>query len=357
MLLAGPLPARHPVAGVSEPVRADAQACRCGARGLAARGREAHRVDLVEQLLGIFGLVHQVSGALVGGEVVEETVPCRLSDTRLLGAAAPVGDVVAAAQSGVRPDVVDVHLRGVAAHCDGHVPDVFTAAAQEHVPEPHVGGELGVVPGEASDVVVPHAADIVHGVHEVAEVPEAVPLELFHILLVYADDLVKPVLHGCPLVVAPVRERPDAEGAAVVQVLRCRQHLAVLLEKFGSGEDALPSREGRLRHKHEGVGLGDAVRGAHPFLDILVAGFEVVGHGVVVAQVHRLRLRTPEPYVDDGFVAAGICDFDGGRIELPEILEGHPESSGHVTCKGVAGRSLSGEGAYPRAVFLGFLAD
>ncbi len=356
VLLTRPFPAGHPVAGVSEPVGSDAQAGRSGARGLAARGCKAHRVNLVEKLLGVLGLVHQVSGAFVRGEVVEEAVPRRLADARFLGAASPVGDVVAAAQAGIRPDVVNVHLGGVTAHRHGHIPDVLAAAAQEHIPEPHIRGELGVVPGEASDVVVPYSADIVHRVHKVAEVPETVPLELLDVLLICADDLVEPVLYGSPLIIAPVRKGPGAECAAVVQVLRGREHLAVLLEKFCRGKYPLAARESGLRHENEGVGLGDAVRSAHPLLHVLIASLQVVGHAVVVTEVHRLGLRTPEPYVDDGLVAAGPADLNGGRVELPEVLERNAESTADIPCEGISCGPFSGERAYPRTVILGLLA-
>ncbi len=193
--------------------------------------------------------------------------------------------------------------------------------------------------------------------HEVAEVPEAVPLELLHVLLVNADDLVEPVLHRRPLLIAPVREGPDAERAAVVQVLRGREHLAVLFKKLGRGEYALTAREGGLRHEDEGVGLGDAVWGAHPLLHVFVAGLEIVRYAVVVTEVHRFGFRAPEPYVDRGLVAAGPVDLYGGRIELPEVLERNSESSADIPGKGIAGGPFPGERAYPRTVILRLLAD
>ena len=116
--------------------------------------------------------------------------------------------------------VVDVHLAGVPGHGLGEPEDVGPAGAQVGVPEPQVGGEFGVVPGIAADVVPPHMPVEIVGVHHVAVVPEAVPAALLHLAGVEVEEEVQPVLQLGPRRGAAVHRSPVAEHPRRVQVLR-----------------------------------------------------------------------------------------------------------------------------------------
>ena len=70
--------------------------------------------------------------------------------------------------TGEAAQVIAIHFAGVPRHGLGHAEDVGAAGAQEAVPQPHVGAQFGVVPGEAADVVAPHVARAIVLVHHVA---------------------------------------------------------------------------------------------------------------------------------------------------------------------------------------------
>ena len=99
-------------------------------------------------------------------------------------------DVVARAERREFPEVMHVDFAGVAGHGFGEPECIGAAGAQEIEPQPQVGGELGVVPGEAADVVAPLVAVEVIGVHDVAVVPESVPAAL---ILLAAVEIEHPV--------------------------------------------------------------------------------------------------------------------------------------------------------------------
>ena len=203
--------------------------------------------------------------------------------------------------------MIYVHFGSVAAHGNGQIPDVLPSAPEEHIPQPHIGGQLGVVPRESSDIVAPYAPDIVHRVHKVAVVPEAVPASLVDLGLVNVDDFVEPVLNLGPFGIAAAGEGPYSECVRIVQVLGGGKHLAVLLKHTGALRNLLLSGESFLGNQHQGVGLRNSVRSAHTFLDVFVAGLEVVGHGIVVPEVHRLAFGAPEPYIDVCLFASGVA--------------------------------------------------
>ena len=130
------------------------------AHGIEVRdGRGAYSADLV----------HDVAGALVGGEVIEGTPVGGLADARFLGAVAPLDDVVARAEPAHGAEVVGVGLAGVARVGFGETEEIGAAAAQIAVPHPERRAEFGVVPGVAAPVVVPDVARRGVGVHEVAD--------------------------------------------------------------------------------------------------------------------------------------------------------------------------------------------
>ena len=195
------LPFGHPVAGICQPVGSDTQAGR-GLAGIeAARLCQTHGVEVIQQGVGIPLLTHQVTGALVGCEVVEETVEGGLTDAGFLGATPPVGDIMTAAQRCPGTDMVGVHLTAMACHGCCHAEDITAAGAQEVIPQPHGGGKLGIVPGKAAHVVAPIPTLIIIRVHQVSVVPEAIPLISFDILLVIGDQQGEALLHTVGAVV------------------------------------------------------------------------------------------------------------------------------------------------------------
>ena len=88
---------------------------RTGGSSVPARFGFAHGIEVALGDAGVDGvLVHDVAGALVGGEVVEGTPVRGLADAGFLGAVAPLDDVVAGAEAGHGAEVVAVSLAGVA---------------------------------------------------------------------------------------------------------------------------------------------------------------------------------------------------------------------------------------------------
>ena len=219
MLVAGALPHGHPVAGEGEPVRTDAEADGrlAGQFGLGL----AHGVEVGDGQWSVFGgLVDDVAGALVGGEVVEGAPVRGLADARFLCAVAPLDDVVARAESAHGAEVVGVGLAGVARVRFSQAEEVSAAAAQVAVPEPERRAELGVIPRMAAPVVVPHVARRGVGVDEVAVLPEAVPGAVVDLALIEGEHRVEAVLDGFLEGGGAVGQTPHAEDAGGMDVLR-----------------------------------------------------------------------------------------------------------------------------------------
>ena len=157
---------------------------------------QAHGIEVEVGEIGIGLLMHHVADALVGGEVIIESPQRRLADAGFLCTAAPVPDVMPRAQMRETSEVIGVHLAGVAGHRLRHAEDIGATGAEEAVPQPHVGHQLGIVPGHAADIVAPDVAGGFVGMHDVAEVPEAVPVALLHLLLIEREGGVELVLHA-----------------------------------------------------------------------------------------------------------------------------------------------------------------
>ena len=221
--VARPFPFRHPVSDVSQPIGTDTQTCRCRTGILLTRQSQPHRINVIKFLFGIAHFFHQVTAALIRGQIIIETVPRRLADACLLRSTAPMAHVVTRPQSGKRSEMIHVALRRVAAHSHGHPPKVGTAGAQETVPQPHIGGQFRVVPCVPAHVIPPCMTHGIVGVHKITVVPETVPAMLIDSLHVIVQIVFQTVLHPCLLRVAPVGQAPHPEGMLGMEVFRCAQ--------------------------------------------------------------------------------------------------------------------------------------
>ena len=191
--IARALPLGEPGAGERTPVRAEAQMREIALRidgGLAGVGELAAGLHGAQRARRLDLLAHEIADAFVGGQVVVEAAVQRGADAQLFGRAAPVLHVVARAQRREAPEVMHVDFARVPRHRLGETERVGAARAQEVHPQPHVGGELGVVPGVAADVVAPLVAIEIVRVHDVAVVPEPVPAAL---VLLAAVEIEHPV--------------------------------------------------------------------------------------------------------------------------------------------------------------------
>ena len=61
--------------------------------------------------------------------------------------------------------------------------------------------------------------------------------------------------------------------------------------------------------------------------------------GVVVAKVHGLGFRTPEIYLQLGFIASSLVNLYRRGIRLPEILQTDTDAPTDITYKGIARRA------------------
>ena len=338
-------PFRHPVTGICQPVRSHPETGRCLTGEFFAGFCQTHRIQMVEQGVGIRLLTHQVARPLIGSQIIVKAVESRLADAGLLGATAPVAHIVTATQRCKGTDMIGVHLATVARHGLRHPPDIAAPRAQEVVPEPHRRGQLSIVPGETAHIVAPGVPLWIIGMHDVAIVPEAVPLMLFDGLLIEADVLFQPFLH---IIAFPrLRQRPHAEGPFLIKIRWCGQQLWGRDRLHGIGSHRSLAVIAVLWKDPQGTGAGDAVGCTHALLHILIAGNEVVGDRIVMAQVHRLSLRTPQPQRQLCFLAAGLGDLYRGGIGLPEVFQPDTDAAAHVAHKGIAWRTDTRKGAYP----------
>ena len=287
--IARPFPLRHPVARIRQPVGAHTQAGRCTARKVFTRFGQPHRVEMIEQCIGIHLFGHQVARALIGGQVIIEPAESRLTDAGLLGSTAPVAHIMAASQRGKGTYMIRIHLAIVARHRLCHPPDVCPARAQEVVPKPHGRSQFGIVPGISSHIIAPGMAVEVVGMHHVAIVPEAIPLLLFDGILVKINILGEAALHG----IVAMRQRPDAESPFLVEILRGRQQPSVGCQASCVGGHLRLATIACLGKNPHDTGAGNAIGCTHAFLHVLIARAQAMGHSVVMAEIHGFGLRTP----------------------------------------------------------------
>ena len=301
--------------------------------------------------------MHDVAGALVGGEVVEGTPVGGLADAGFLGAVAPLDDVVAGAEAGHGAEVIAVGLAGVAGVRLGETEEVGAAAAQVARPHPERRAEFGVVPGVAAPVVVPDVAGRGIGVHEIAELPEAVPGAVVDLTLVVGEHGVEAVFDGPPEGGGAVGESPGAEDAGGVDVLRRGGEQRELGAGGGHGNGVGLGGEGGGGEEGELAGAGDSVGGAEAGLRVFVGGVETVAMGVVEAHIHLGGVGRPEPGDDLCGGAGGVLDLERGGERLPEVLDADGEAAAEIAGVSEAGSALAGGGIEPGAGRAGALED
>ena len=127
---------------------------------------------------------------------------------------------MAGAEWGESADVMHVHLAGVPGHGFGQTEGVGPARAQEVVPQPVIGQQLGVVPGPAADVVFVLMARLVVLAHHVAVVPESIPAALVHLVVIEVEGVIQLVFERAPGGCGTVRQAPETEGPVGVVILR-----------------------------------------------------------------------------------------------------------------------------------------
>ncbi|KAF1073003.1 MAG: hypothetical protein GAK45_00038 [Pseudomonas citronellolis] len=255
----------------------------------------------------------------------------------MLGAVAPVLHVVPRTQRRETADMVHVDLAGVPGHRLGHTEHVGTPAAQEVVPEPQVGAQLGVVPGVAADVVAPGVPPLVVGVHDIAEVPETVPAALFDLVAVEVEIEVQLFFDALLASTTRLCRRPaGAEHPGGVQALRAGQQQRRCLDAAGDGHQGLGAGRGADEAQRQFAGARDPQRRVEARLVVLVGDVQglALAHEAVLAQaivirtqVHRHGLRGPQPEGDAGALTVRRLDIQLRRVALPEV----PQAEHHST--------------------------
>jgi len=244
--------------------------------------------------------------------------------------------------------VVAVHLSGVAGHGLSQLEGCWVARAQEGVPQPVVWGQLGVVPGVSANIVLPAVAGYVLGVHEVAVVPEPIPVVGFHHLVVVDDAAVQLVFDPVQGGLASVGQAPvGAKGPCFFEILRSADQACRLRALPAHLSQLRPRRHGGHREQKELAGAGYSVGSAQPFLYILVGSVQVVGNSIVVAQVHRFGIRGPQPDGEFCLVAPHLLDFERGGEGLPEVFEAHSQATADIPGVRQSSRTLPGVGGQP----------
>jgi hypothetical protein len=151
-------------------------------------------LDIPQRLLGRGEIAHQIADAFVGGEVIIDAAIGGVADARLLRAVAPMLDAVARAQADKAAEMVDVDFAGMPRHRLGEPPALRIARAERGVPQPQIGREFAVRPGEAANVVFPLVPVAVVAVHHIAMIPESVPAAPIDFAVVEIDEIGELVL-------------------------------------------------------------------------------------------------------------------------------------------------------------------
>ncbi len=289
------------------------------------------------------------------------------TDPQLLGATAPVLNVVSSAQPPESSEVIDVDIPGMPGHRFGQPKGVGIAATQEGVPEPQVRRELGVVPGVPANVVAPDMAVHIVGVHHIAVIPETVPVVLIHLSAVMLDLPGQPIFDLFFAGRGTIRQAPESTKDTGFQiVLGGGNHLRGLAD-FLCPVHRLRARGRRGEHTQNKVrGPRYAVGGIKAGFIILVSDFQriqllLVGllpHAIVIeAHVHRWRLGRPEPERGFRYVAPGVANIHLNRVQLPEVP--HPEqyAPGGPTHIGHTAGAAALIGVNPGVAALGALFD
>ena len=91
--------------------------------------------------------------------------------------------------------MIGVHLTAMTGHGLGHSPDIAAPRPEEVIPEPHRRGQFRIIPRKTAHIITPRLPFVVVGMHDVAIVPEAIPLVILDIALIVRYILRQPLLY------------------------------------------------------------------------------------------------------------------------------------------------------------------
>ena len=245
--------------------------------------RQSHRVKLRRRVVGDGHFAHEITHAFIRRQVIIKTPVRRLADPRFFRAATPVTNIVARAESGETSEVVAIHFARMPRHGLGESKNIGTPRAQKRIPQPHIRPQFGVVPSHPAQVVTPHMTIRIITVHEIAEIPEAIPTMLFHGLLIKSQRLIEAVFDGLLKRSRTIRQTPQPEGLRLMQDFgwahqdRRRAPHVRLSDGLGLG------RNGGTGKKREFARARDSGRRAEPGLHVLINRLESMRFNIVVA--------------------------------------------------------------------------
>ena len=189
--------------------------------------------------------------------------------------------------------MIYIHFHRVTSHSLSHAPYVWTSRAQERIPQPRYTAKLSIIPGETAHVVFPFMPYGVVAMHEIAVIPETVPMALVNGPLIEIEIFRELSLNSGATLVGAVGQAPHAEGTTRMEIFRCADQRRIFCHQRSSLSHGSLAGESTLGKEREHRCAGYAIRRGHPFLHIFIAGVEVVGHVVVVAQVHGSAFGRP----------------------------------------------------------------
>ena len=233
-------------------------------------------------------------------------------------------------------EMIDIHFAGVPRHGFGEAEQARVAGAQDAEPQPQVGRQFAIVPGEAANIVAPLVPVRVIGVHDVAMVPEAIPAATIDFGFVegseIADLVLDPRLHRG----GAIGQAPGAKDVRGMDAARFDHQLR--RHGIGLRHGGEPVGVGRRRAgpERQFAGAGGAGRTVPAGFIILIGDGEpfILGvialhaeHAAIGAHVHRRRIRRPEPQAKPRLIGRRIANVDLRRVSLPEIARGERDAA------------------------------
>ncbi|KAI6765644.1 hypothetical protein HG530_006714 [Fusarium avenaceum] len=204
-----------------------------------------------------------------------------------------------------------------------------------------IGGELGVIPGVTTDVVSPLVTIRVVGMHEVAEVEEAVPSTVFNFVLVELGkevDIILKLLRSSSGTISGSPVSADGLGLSDIFTLSDKHRRVVDLSDM-AGECIL--RRSLVKgNQVQLAGTGDSVRGVKARLPIFVGNLQCVQVVSVVLLTKAVMVRskvewfcrwTVQPKGDTSDVGRGRRNVKTSRESLPEVTEAYSKTSNGCT--------------------------
>ena len=200
-------------------------------------------------------------------------------------------------------------------------------------------------------------ADRIVCMHHIPIIPETIPFVLFYCFLIEADISIQPVFHPGTERSTTIGKTPNTKCLLGMQIVRYRHQHSRSGKLFSLFCKSFLSAITALRYQGKSRCTGNPVRSAHSLLHIFVTGIQVMGHIIIMAQVHRLSIRTPYPCGKSSHRSFCIRDFNRRRIRLPEIMQLKPHASGYISGKGITLTTCTGKSTYPRIIVIGTFTD